>query len=39
MLRGDLSVPLLVLGDLHVLGFDPDAIDELIEASEEANRP
>jgi glutaredoxin len=29
-LRGDLVVPLLIVGDHHVVGYDPDAIDEAL---------
>lgn len=36
MLRGDLTVPLLVVGDREVVGFVPDALDEVIAALKEA---
>ncbi len=32
MLRGDLAVPVLVYGERQIVGFDPDALNEIIGA-------
>ena len=38
MIRDDLAVPLLVFGDRQILGFDPDALDEVISLIQEPQR-
>ncbi len=38
-LTGDLVVPVLVMGDRRVVGFDPEGIDDLVNVQPHTNSP